>query len=556
MITKKNLKETILSFRKAPPERLRVSIQLKHQIWNNLCISSPKAIQSVSQYLISIEAKDIFFSWLTPFAFAEIPYDKIEELSKHPGVVRVKPEPIMKTMDLKPAAINESENLTLSEVIEEVKANKLWNKATGKGVKIAIVDTGIDKTHPMFVKDGETKVIAENNFGDDEGVEDNVGHGTFCASCAAGYEWEVEGIGTFIGAAPDASLINVKISSGDKLYVSDAIEGIEWVIKPKDESGAGGADIFSCSWGGAFPVDELLELIRNVKKLTGSLFVFAIGNSGPAEGGVSFPGGFKEVISAGSIALRTPNYNGAAVFSSRGPGYHMATKPDFVSPAGNKYVKSDFEGEMGGEEQIYGAVPESVDVKRYIAWRGTSFACPVVAGIIACLLEAYPETEIIPAPNRVKNNHVGFGMIDAIELYNLLPVGNIVKKKKIRVLNYDPFIIEGTEGEWDEDGVTCPTPYIINNKLFVYYIDSIWPGHGIGVAIYNKDKEKFDKKGKVIDAIRAAPGIIKITETINGEEQIIYCAFYIKPTLDNKLGLYVSESEDGIIWSNEQLIKN
>ena len=228
MITKKNLKETILSLKKAPPERLRVSIQLKHRIWNNIRISSLEAVHAVNQYLKSIEAEDIFFSRLTPFAFAEIPYSKIEELSKLPGVISVKPEPVMEPMILEPVAINESENLTLSEVMKEVKADKLWNKATGKGVKIAIVDSGIDKTHPMFVKDGETKVIAENYFGDDEGTEDNVGHGTFCASCAAGYKWEVEGIGTFIGAAPDASLINVKVAAKRGFWDSDIIEGIEW----------------------------------------------------------------------------------------------------------------------------------------------------------------------------------------------------------------------------------------------------------------------------------------------------------------------------------------
>lgn len=65
-------------------------------------------------------------------------------------------------------------------------------------------------------------------------------------------------------------------------------------------------------------------------------------------------------------------------------------------------MKYDFEGEMGGDEQIYGPVPESVEPNRYKPWRGTSFSCPVVSGIMACLMEKHPDTSVIPAPHAKK----------------------------------------------------------------------------------------------------------------------------------------------------------
>ena len=123
---------------------------------------------------------------------------------------------------------------------QAINADKLWSKGIdGRGVTVAILDSGIDKNHP----DLAGKVIGEKNFVEDEATADDLlGHGTMVAGIIAGSG--AASNGKYKGIAPGASLLNVKVinSKGDG-RISDIIAGIEWALY-------NGADVMSLSLGG------------------------------------------------------------------------------------------------------------------------------------------------------------------------------------------------------------------------------------------------------------------------------------------------------------------
>jgi subtilisin family serine protease len=121
-----------------------------------------------------------------------------------------------------------------------IGADRLWEKGIdGRGIKVAVIDSGIDKNHPDLVG----KVVAEKNFLSDEiTADDLLGHGTMVAGIIAG-TGAASG-GEYKGIAPGADLISVKVIDGQgDGKVSDIIAGIEWAIYS-------GADVLSLSLGG------------------------------------------------------------------------------------------------------------------------------------------------------------------------------------------------------------------------------------------------------------------------------------------------------------------
>ena len=121
-----------------------------------------------------------------------------------------------------------------------IGADRLWEKGIdGRGVKVAVIDSGIDKNHPDLVG----KVVAEKNFLSDEiTADDLLGHGTMVAGIIAG-TGAASG-GEYKGIAPGADLISVKVIDGQgDGKVSDIIAGIEWAVYS-------GADVLSLSLGG------------------------------------------------------------------------------------------------------------------------------------------------------------------------------------------------------------------------------------------------------------------------------------------------------------------
>ncbi|MCM3727871.1 S8 family peptidase [Neobacillus cucumis] len=180
--------------------------------------------------------------------------------------------------------------------VEMIQAPKVWEKTKGKGITIAILDTGCDLTHP----DLKDRIIGGRNFtNDDKGNKDVYrdynGHGTHVAGTMAATQNQ-RGV---VGVAPEANLLIVKVldknGSGQYDWI---INGIYYAIEQK-------VDIISMSLGGPEDVSELHEAIQKAVEHN-ILVVCAAGNEGDGQDATNefdYPGSYNEVISVGAVNL-------------------------------------------------------------------------------------------------------------------------------------------------------------------------------------------------------------------------------------------------------------
>ncbi|SES25342.1 Serine protease, subtilisin family [Lentzea xinjiangensis] len=236
---------------------------------------------------------------------------------------------------------------------------------TGKDVTVAVLDTGVDHTHP----DLADREIAERNFTTSPDNGDHHGHGTHVASIIAGTG--ARSGGKYRGVAPDARILDVKVL-GDNGSGQDSgiIAGMEWAVEQ-------GAQIVNLSLGGVDTpaVEPLEEAVNRLSAEKGTLFVVAAGNSGPGSRTVSSPGSAAAALTVGAV----DHEDRIAEFSSRGPTQTGALKPDLTAPGVGIVAARHSDGRIG---------PPVAD--GYTALDGTSMATPHVAGAAALLRQQHP----------------------------------------------------------------------------------------------------------------------------------------------------------------------
>ncbi|KON88483.1 serine protease [Sporosarcina globispora] len=180
--------------------------------------------------------------------------------------------------------------------VELIQAPKIWNETKGKGIKIAVLDTGCDISHP----DLKDRITGGRNFTDDDNSDPGIfkdynGHGTHVAGTIAAHENDA-GV---IGVAPEADLLIVKVlnKNGSGQY--------EWIINGLHYAIEQNADIISMSLGGPADVPELHDAIKAAVNKN-ILVVCAAGNEGDGDDSTdefAYPGCYNEVISVGAINL-------------------------------------------------------------------------------------------------------------------------------------------------------------------------------------------------------------------------------------------------------------
>ncbi|GAA2621009.1 S8 family peptidase [Actinomadura fulvescens] len=268
------------------------------------------------------------------------------------------------TPKLSPAA---SRAPRLDRNLSQVGAPRAWKAGfTGSGVKVAVLDTGVDATHP----DLAGRVAESKNFSKAADVVDRNGHGTHVAATVAG-TGKASG-GERRGVAPGASLMIGKVLDDEgEGELSDLIAGAEWAA-PRSR-------VVNLSLGGWEQSDGTDPLSQAIDKLTaahGSLFVAAAGNSGGLAD-ISTPAAAGSALTVGAVDGKDT----LAEFSSRGPRPgRAAMKPEIVAP-GVDVVAARAKGTTMGEP---------VDA-RYTAASGTSMATPHVAGAAALLAQRHPD---------------------------------------------------------------------------------------------------------------------------------------------------------------------
>lgn len=254
----------------------------------------------------------------------------------------------------------------LKESVPLVGAPDAWAAGyTGKGVKVAVLDTGIDVNHPDFggLIDGAASFVPG------EAVTDVNGHGTHVA-------------GTIVGSGAASGGANKGVAPGADLYVGKVLGGAEgsgqdsWVMAGMQWAAESGADVVNMSLGNSYPTDGSDPMSRLVDALSaqyGTLFVIAAGNAGPES--ISAPGA---AASALTVAA-TDKQDRLAPFSSTGPlAGSGGMKPDIAAPGVDITAARSQEIAGGG-----GAAYQTLS--------GTSMATPHVAGAAAILAQRHPQ---------------------------------------------------------------------------------------------------------------------------------------------------------------------
>ncbi|MEU0187492.1 S8 family serine peptidase [Streptomyces sp. NPDC006207] len=251
----------------------------------------------------------------------------------------------------------------------QINAPTAWKAGyEGQGVKVAVLDTGVDANHP----DLAGRIAEAKDFSGSGNTDDHFGHGTHVASIVGGTG--AASSGTRRGVAPQADLLIGKVLD-DNGYGSESgiIDGMEWAAGEH-------AKVVNMSLGADAETDgtdPMSQALNTLTASTGTLFVVAAGNSGPGQSTVGTPGAADAALTVGAV----DRDDSLAPFSSRGPRFgDGAVKPDVTAP-GVGIVAARASGTTLGDP---------VDAN-YVALSGTSMATPHVAGSAALLAQQHPE---------------------------------------------------------------------------------------------------------------------------------------------------------------------
>ncbi len=272
---------------------------------------------------------------------ARIPAFTYPFLAASPSVDFVEPDSDFSTTSV--TATESAEYLDSWEV-SEIGAEKAYTDGyTGKGIKIALLDTGIDYTHPDLAPNYKGGYDFINS--DDDPMDDN-GHGTHVAGIIAAAN---NGIGV-VGVAPEADIYAIKVSdSNGKGSFSGLVEGIDWAIEND-------MNIVTMSITGDGGTRALQQAVETAYNDYGLILVAAVGNGGT--GGVLYPAAYPEVIGVGSIA----EDGSRSTFSRTGNEVELVAPGAGINSAA-----------IGGKYRISS---------------GTSMATPSVTGSIALVLQS------------------------------------------------------------------------------------------------------------------------------------------------------------------------
>lgn len=264
------------------------------------------------------------------------------------------------------ATVLSSQQAQPDPYLNQINAPQAWNQGLdGHGVKVAVLDTGVDADHPALTG----KVTTQANFTEATGAADGNGHGTHVSSLIVGNGAGSDGARQ--GVAPAAELISGKV------LADDGFGQESWVIAGMEWAAAQHADVVNLSLSSAPSRgdDPVAVALDNLTADTGILFVAAAGNRGGFGANpytIGSPGVAASALTVGAVDAADKQ----ASFSSEGPtlgSYRL--KPDLVAPGVN----------------ILGAKAGARDGNLYVPMSGTSQATPIVAGAAALLLQQDPD---------------------------------------------------------------------------------------------------------------------------------------------------------------------
>jgi serine protease AprX len=276
----------------------------------------------------------------------------------------------------------------------------------GRKVRVAVIDTGIDTTHPLIqnqIYKNSKECSAQDKSIDNDGnqypgdctgwsilgeptanniigtpeFKDEIGHGTHVAGISAG-DGRLSG-GTYAGIAPKASLLIAKVLDQDgNGSVESVLEGMRWVLSMRKKYPI---RVVNISVGAKPNLEQRQKkrLILGAESLwdAGIAVVASAGNDGPERGSIASPGDSRKIITVGAyeeIRRGRTRMGQRWKYSGRGPSDTCIVKPDLVAPG------------LG----IISCGRIDKEKKAYVEKSGTSMATPIVSGAAALAMEKYP----------------------------------------------------------------------------------------------------------------------------------------------------------------------
>jgi serine protease AprX len=287
----------------------------------------------------------------------------------------------------------------LKSVYEKaINANKVWlstPKRQGTDVGVAVVDAGINWQQDLYTKSGQNRVVANVRFNTDfnQTTFDNFGHGSHIAGIVGGNGSASNG--QYIGVAPMANIINVKVSNDDgSTSTSKVVAGLQWVLENRARYNIRVVNLSLNSTVSESYHTNPLNAAVEILWFNGIVVVVSAGNSG--SGAIYPPANDPFVITVGAADDKgTTNLVDDVVttFSAYGTTQDGFAKPDLVAPGRNIISL------LGN---VNGVIPTQHPANRvdnaYFRMSGTSMSAPMVAGAAALLLEDEPNLN----PDQVK----------------------------------------------------------------------------------------------------------------------------------------------------------
>lgn len=270
----------------------------------------------------------------------------------------------------------------------DMKVEAAWNIATGSGIKVAIIDEGVDLIHPDLQANLLSGFDATGNSSNGAS-SGNDAHGTACAGIVAAVANNNIGIA---GVAYNSKILPVRIGrtvAGSAIWTTDtwAADGINWAWQ-------NGADVLSNSWGGgsysSTIADAVTGAVNNGRNGKGCVVLFSSGNHNVS---VSFPANLANVIAVGGSNMfderKSPQtaYHDECWYGYCHGGSNFGHEIDVVAPCLKIYT-TDISGSSGYDPTNYTST-----------FNGTSSACPNAAAVVALILSVNSNLTGVQARN-------------------------------------------------------------------------------------------------------------------------------------------------------------
>ncbi|MBB5438185.1 subtilisin family serine protease [Pedobacter sp. AK017] len=358
-----------------------------------------------------------------------------------------------------------------------------WNYATGQNIKVAVIDEGVDLSHPDLAANlltGYDATGGGSNGGPAAGTND--AHGTGCAGIVAAVANNSIGIA---GIAYNAKVMPVRIAYqvGSSWYSTNSwiSDGITWAKN-------NGADILSNSWGGGSPsaviTSAINDAVTNGRSGKGCVVLFSTGNGNTS---IGYPSTLSNVIAVGASTMCDERKTPTSCDGETWWGSNYGTGLDIVAPGVQIYT-TDISGSAG------------YSVGDYLSnFNGTSSACPNAAGVMALILSANPNltqqqardilettcdkvggytysSSVSGQPNGTWSNDTGYGRVNACAAVNKTLEGalsisgqNYICSDNIYTI---PNLPSGATITWSIDGWCAEITASSGNQVTVSRIDN------------------------------------------------------------------------------------